>query len=83
MSGSKILSITSQDTYSQFNENFIKNCEGVMKDVKEWWRMWRSDEGYFLEVYVQNPLKLYELHNDWPFLSKRGKIEKVEKLATN
>ena len=40
-------------------------------------------EGYFLKVHVQYPEKLYELHNDLPFLPERMKIEKVEKLVTN
>ena len=47
---------------SQFDENFIKN------NNKE------SDEGYFLEVNVQYPEKLHELHNDLPFLLEIMKI---------
>ena len=54
---------------SQFNEDFIKNYN------KE------SDEGYFLEVYVQYLEKLHELHNDSPFLPKTMNIENVEKLV--
>ena len=46
----------SKDT-SQFNEDFIKNYNE------------ESDEGYFLEVDIQYPEKLHELHND--FLSER------------
>ena len=42
-----------------------------------------SDEGFFLEVDVQYPEKLHELHNDLPFLPERMNIEKVEKLVTN
>ena len=59
-----------QDT-SQFNEDFIKN------DNEE------SDEVFFLEVDVQYPEKLHELHNDLPFSPERMKIDKVEKLAAN
>ena len=59
-----------EDT-SQFKEDFIKNY------------IEKSDEGYFLEVDVQYPEKLYELHNDLPFLPERVKIEKFEKLITN
>ena len=56
---------------SQFNEDFIKNCNE------------ESDEGYFVEVDVQYLEKLHELHNDLLFLPERMKIEKVEKLVCN
>ena len=56
---------------SQFNENFVKDNDE------------ESDKGYFLEVDVQYPEKLHELHNDLPFLPERMKIEKVEKFVTN
>ena len=56
---------------SQFNEDFIKNYNE------------KSDGRYFVEVDVQYTEKLYELYNDLPFLPKRMKIEKVEKLVTN
>ena len=54
-----------KDTF-QFNEDFIKNYNE------------ESDEGYFLDVDVQYPEKLHELHNDFPFLPERMKIKKVE-----
>ena len=56
---------------SQFNEDFIKNYNEEI------------DEGYFLEVDVQYPEKIYELHNDLPFLLERKKLKNVEKLVTN
>ena len=56
---------------SQFNEDFIKNYNE------------ESDEGYFLEVDVHYLEKLYEFHNDLPFLPERMKIGKVEKLVAN
>ena len=40
---------------SQFNEDFIK----IYNE--------ESDEGYFFEIDVQYPEKLYELHNVLPF----------------
>ena len=52
-----------EDT-SQFNEDFIKNYNE------------ESDEGCFLEVDIQYPEKLHELHNDLTFLPERMKIEK-------
>ena len=41
------------------------------------------DEKYFLEVDVQHPEKLHELHKDFPFLSEKMKTKKVEKLVTS
>ena len=58
-----------EDT-SQFNEDFTKNYNE------------ESNEGYFLEVDVQYPGKLHELHNDLPFLPERMKLENVEKFLT-
>ena len=55
----------------QFNENFIKNYNK------------KSEEGYFLEVDIQYPEELHELHNDFPYILERMKIEKVEKLVAN
>ena len=55
----------------QFNEDFIKNYSE------------ECDEGYFIEVDVQYPEKLNELHNDLPFLPERIKIEKIEKFVKN
>ena len=46
---------------SQFNEDFIKNYNE------------ESDKGYFLEVDVQYPEKLHELHNDLLVLPERMK----------
>ena len=43
----------SEDT-SQFNEDFIKNYNE------------ESDKGYFLEVHVQYPENLHNLHNGLP-----------------
>ena len=53
---------------SDFNEDFIKNYNE------------NSDIGYFLEVYVEYPKKLWSSHKHLPFLTERKKIEKVEKL---
>ena len=55
----------------QINEDFIKSYNE------------ESDEGYFLEVYVQYLENLHKTQNDPPILPQRMKIEKVEKLVTN
>ena len=40
-----------------------------------------SDKGYFLEVDVEYPKKLFSLHSDLPFLPERKKIGKCDKLV--
>ena len=35
-----------------------------------------TDKGYILEVHVQYPEKLNDLHNDLPFWPERMKIQK-------
>ena len=52
----------------QCSENFKKNYNGD------------SDEGHFLEVDVQYPENVHNLHNHLPFWAQRMNIEKVEEL---
>ena len=40
-----------------------------------------SDIAFFIEGNVKFSEKLYDSHNDLPFLSKRMKLEKVEKVS--
>ena len=63
---------------SEWIEDTIQFNEHLIKKYNE-----ESDEEYFLEVDIQYPEKLHEVHNDLPLLPKRIKIEKVEKFITN
>ena len=56
---------------SEFNENFIKS---YIDEI---------DEVYFLEVDVQYPENLCNLHKFLPILPEKTKMDKVEKLVAN
>ena len=56
---------------SQFNEDLIKNYDE------------NSDKGYFLKVDIDYRKKLFNRHKDFPFLPKREKTNKCEKLVCN
>ena len=53
---------------SKFDQIFIKSYNE------------ESDEGYFLQIYIQRLQNFNNLLNGFPFLSERMKIEKLKKL---
>ena len=57
-------------------KKLLKSTESFIKDCNE-----NSDRGYFLEVDVEYPNKLFNLHKYLPFLPDKMKIEKCNKLA--
>ena len=56
---------------SQKDEDFIKN---YVED---------RDIDYFLEVDIEYPRELHDLHNDLPFLPEQMEINKCSKLVCN
>ena len=59
-----------EDDLSRFNERFIKSYNE------------NSNKGYFLEVDVECPKKLFSSHKDLPFLPERKKLEQVENFVS-
>ena len=56
---------------SKIDEDFIKSYD---KD---------NDKEYILEVVLEYPKNLHDLHSDLPFLPERMKIDKCNKLVCN
>ena len=54
---------------SEFDECFIKNYDE------------NSNKGYILEVDVEYPKNLFNLHKDLSFLAEKKKIEKCMRLV--
>ena len=60
-------------------EKNVSECdEEFIKDYDE-----DSNKGYILEVGVEYPKDLHNLHSDLAFLSERVKIKKINKLVRN
>ena len=59
------------DDISRIEEEFIKGYDE------------NSNKGYVLEVDVNYPQELYDIHSDMPFLPERMVINKTKKLVCN
>ena len=59
-------------------KNMLKFNEEFIKDYDE-----DSDKGYILEVDVEYPKNLHDLHSDLPFLPERMKINIYSKIVCN
>ena len=64
------------------NFKWITNVSKIDKDFTKNYDE-DSSKGYILEVEVEYPRKLHNLHSDLPFLPERIKINKCNKLACN
>ena len=57
-------------------ENILKFDDKFLKNYDE-----NSNKAYIIEVDVEYPKSLHNLHSDLPFLPERMKINKCTKLA--
>ena len=64
VTGSEWVKKLSEYNSNKFKERFIKGC-----DARQW---------YCLEIDVEYPTNLFNLHRDLPFLPERKKIKKKE-----
>ena len=56
---------------SKFDKDFIKKYDE------------NSNKGYILEVDVEHPKNVFNLHSDLPFLPERKKTDKCKKFVCN
>ena len=67
---------------------WVKDISSINKKLKKFMKLIKnygddSDEGYILEVNVEYPKNLHDLHNHLPFLPEKIKINKCHKLICN
>ena len=65
--------------------NSFKSKTNMLKFNEEFTKSYKqdSDKGYILELDVDYPKDLYDLHDDAPFLPEKMEINKCNKLGCN
>ena len=67
---------------------WVKDTSSINKKLNKFLKLTKnydeeSDDGYTLELNVEYPKRLHDLHSDLPFVPERMKINKCSKLACN
>ena len=62
---------------------WVNDISGINEKFVKSYNKKNSDKGYILQVDVDYPSKLHQLHSDMPFLPEKMKTDKTQKLVCN